>query len=276
MIRPPRAQNITLTDSERGWNKFVGGIILVVTLILYLGPLVAVSLLANLTALSNYVPFIDTWSTQSPFSFSAFAGIVPPALALLLQLLLPVVIRWIATFQGATTHSQLDRIVTGRYAAFLFITQFFIFSLLGVFFNVINEIVIEIGRNSSFDEIMNNLSEVPDKLQNTWVVQSTYWLTVFPLRGFSAIFDLAQAISLLYVWVRAKLFGRTPREIRNWTKPPNFDYPVYFANSLLMVAVGFVYAPLAPLVPTFAACQFAISAFVYKYQVRRAHVPISR
>lgn len=40
--------------------------------------------------------------------------------------------RWIASLQGATTHSQSDRIVTARYSAFLFITQFIIFSLLGV------------------------------------------------------------------------------------------------------------------------------------------------
>lgn len=39
---------------------------------------------------------------------------------------------WIASLQGTTTHTQADRIVTARYSAFLFITQFIIFSLLGV------------------------------------------------------------------------------------------------------------------------------------------------
>lgn len=50
--------------------------------------------------------------------------------------------------------------------------------------------------------------------QSTYVIQSSYWLTVFSLRGASALFDLAQFISLLYVWFKTKLFGRTPREIR--------------------------------------------------------------
>lgn len=44
--------------------------------------------------------------------------------------------RWIATYQGATTLSQTDRVVTARYSAFLFISQFFIFSLLGVLVQV--------------------------------------------------------------------------------------------------------------------------------------------
>lgn len=45
---------------------------------------------------------------------------------------------WIAGLMGATTHSQSDRIVTGRYSAFLIITQFIIFSMLGV--------LVQIGR----------------------------------------------------------------------------------------------------------------------------------
>lgn len=105
------------------------------------------------------------------------------------------------------------------------------------------------------------------------------------------MFDLAQLISLFLVWFRTKLFGRTPREIREvrwgpltsfaslsltslvfafflqWTKPPEFDFPVYYSNHLLIAAVALVYAPLAPLVPLFAAAAFAISMWVYKYQV---------
>ncbi|KAK4699727.1 calcium permeable stress-gated cation channel, partial [Phenoliferia sp. Uapishka_3] len=110
--------------------------------------------------------------------------------------------------------------------------------------------------------------------KSTWIIQSTYWLTVFPLRGASALFDLAQVVSLILVWGRAKLFGRTPRDIREWTTPPAFDYPVYFSNHLLMLVVGLVYTPLAPLVPLFAAAAFTVSFLVYKYQLM--YVSISR
>lgn len=49
------------------------------------------------------------------------------------RLTYPAMLRsWIASLQGTTTHTQADRIVTARYSAFLFITQFIIFSLLGV------------------------------------------------------------------------------------------------------------------------------------------------
>lgn len=47
------------------------------------------------------------------------------------------------------------------------------------------------------------------------------------LRGFLAIFDLAQLINLVFIWIRTRLFGRTPRDIREWTQPPEFEYAIY-------------------------------------------------
>ncbi|KAI5480148.1 hypothetical protein MNV49_001808 [Pseudohyphozyma bogoriensis] len=260
-------ENIGLLDSQRRGNKFMGSILLVVFCGLYTIPLLGVSILANIAALSAYVGFINTWTNDYPWLMSAFVGTVPSLLSVLLQLLLPRVIRWISKGQGATTHSQNDRQVTARYSAFLIITQFFIFSVIGVIVNVISTVVIDIQGNKSASTILAAIKKLPDSLQNTWVIQSSYWLTVFPLRGASALFDLAQIVSLIFIWFRTKLFGRTPREIREWTKPQEFDYAVFFSNHILMVVVGFVYTPLAPLVPLFAACAFAVSIWVYKYQL---------
>ncbi|SCZ94465.1 BZ3500_MvSof-1268-A1-R1_Chr12-2g03916 [Microbotryum saponariae] len=259
--------NLTMHDNSRRKNKFFGAILLVVFCIFYLIPLAAASLLANLASLIAYVKFIRDWQNNYPTLFAAFVGVVPSLLTALLQLLLPVVIRAIASMQGAITHSRADRVVTARYSAFVIISQFVIFTLLGVVVQVAMKLYVEIDAHSSASEIWNYLKTVPDTLQNTYIIQSSYWLTVFPLRGASALFDLAQLIALLYVWIRTRLFGRTPREIREWTKPPEFDYPVYYSNHLLMVAVALVYAPIAPLVPLFGCFAFAVSYWVYKYQL---------
>ncbi|GAA5846360.1 hypothetical protein JCM5353_005262 [Sporobolomyces roseus] len=266
--------NLTMSDGARTKNKFFGGILLILLCGFYTIPLIAVALLANLAALSAYVGFIDTWVNNYSWLFSAFVGIVPPVLTLLLQMVLPMIIRWIASLQGATTHSQSDRIVTARYSAFLFITQFIIFSLLGVIVQIISQVVIKVQGHASEDSVFDYLKTIPHKLQSTYMIQSNYWLTVFPLRGASALFDLAQIISLLMVWFRTRMFGRTPREIREWTKPPVFDFPVYYSNHLLTVAVSLVYAPIAPLVVAFGAVAFGVSCWVYKYQLM--YVCVSR
>lgn len=87
-------ENITMSDGARTRSIILGSIVSFVFLVLYTIPLLFVSLLANLAALTTYLGFLDTWSNKQPFLFSAFAGIVPPLLSILLQLLLPIVMRY--------------------------------------------------------------------------------------------------------------------------------------------------------------------------------------
>ncbi|PVF95251.1 DUF221-domain-containing protein [Serendipita vermifera] len=170
-------------------------------------------------------------------------------------------------YQGAITHSRLDRAVVARYFAFLIISQLFIFSLLGVGFQLITQIVISVQNQQSVWEILKSTKELPQAIHATYISQSPYWLTFFPLRGFLAVFDLAQLLNVVWIWIKTRLFGRTPRDIREWTQPPEFEYSIYYSNLLFMGAVGLVYAPLAPLVALAAAVVFWISSFVYKYQI---------
>ena len=85
--------------------------------------------------------------------------------------------RWLSRYQGATTRSRLDRAVVARYFAFLMISQLFLCTLIGVIFSKqclsllrgpvvidatmftdsVQEIVTQIGRGSSFNEIVQNL-----------------------------------------------------------------------------------------------------------------------
>lgn len=94
--------------------------------------------------------------------------------------------RWIASLQGATTHSQSDRIVTARYSAFLLITQFIIFSLLGVivqigksrryrvsrrralmirfvhvFESTVSQVVVEVRGHASEEKVFDYLKTIP-------------------------------------------------------------------------------------------------------------------
>jgi hypothetical protein len=74
---------------------------------------------------------------------------------------------------GALTRSKLDRAVIARYFSFLIISQLIIFTLIGVIFSKlpcpfhflgvhmrtgsVQQIVVQIGKKASFQEIINNL-----------------------------------------------------------------------------------------------------------------------
>ncbi|KAJ1306005.1 hypothetical protein OPQ81_010720 [Rhizoctonia solani] len=259
--------NLTKGEAALASSRTTGWFLIAAVCFFNTIPLLIISALANLAAISEYVGFLGTWADKSPTTFSLAAGILPPSISALFGFFFPIIMRKISEYQGAITHSRLDRAVVARYFAFLIISQFFIFSLLGVGFQIVKDIQFIIGKHQGITAILGKLREVPERIQRTYVQQSSYWLTFFPMRGFLAIFDLAQLLSLVLVFLKTHLFGRTPREIREWTKPPEFDFAVYYSNILFMAAVGLMYAPLAPLVALAATIVFWLSSFVYKYQL---------
>jgi hypothetical protein len=152
--------------------------------------------------------------------------------------------RWLSEYQGAITQTRLDRAVVQRYFAFLIISQLLIFSLLGALLKVATDTYVNIEHHKSFMEIIKNIQVLPGAILRSYISQAPYWLTFFPyvyysdlvglysmykdrLRGFLAIFDLAQLINLVIIWLKTRLFGRTPRDIREWTQPPEFEYAIY-------------------------------------------------
>lgn len=114
-------------------------------------------------------------------TFSIVSGVLPSAIAALFGYLLPIIMRRLSKYQGATTRSRLDRAVMARYFAFLIISNFIIFSLLGVVWckrwqlslcrghrwlweciAAVAQIIAEAGKHKSFKEIMDGLTDFPN------------------------------------------------------------------------------------------------------------------
>ncbi|KAI0258847.1 hypothetical protein BC834DRAFT_834501 [Gloeopeniophorella convolvens] len=260
-------ENLNKSSGEIFRKKMVGWVLLAAVAFFNTVPLFVLSILANLASIASFVPFLESWAKSSPASFNFLSGVLPPAVSAFFGFFLPIAMRWLSQYQGALTNSRLDRAVVARYFAFLVIAQLIIFTVIGVVFNSVTEIVKQIGQHKSFHEILDNLDKLPAKINQTYINQASYWLTFFPLRGFLVIFDLAQILNLLWISFKTHLLGRTPRDHREFTQPPEFQYAIYYSNILFMGTVGLVFAPLAPLVAVGAAIVMWISSWVYKYQL---------
>ncbi|KAK0460943.1 DUF221-domain-containing protein [Desarmillaria tabescens] len=293
-------ENMNRTDSALARRKFIGFLWMGVICFLSLIPVFFVSALANLDAVSatGYIPFLRSWSLNSKVSFAFVSGVLPPMVAGIFSFFLPKIMRWLSQYMGGLTHARLDRAVVARYFAFTVISQLIIFTLIGVAFSKycelcsVSQIVALIGDHASAKEIFQNLNKLPNKISETYINQSSYWLQYFFLRYFTVlIFDLAQALNFVWIsfktqyghflllanvraphFLRCSVFGRTPRDIREWTQPPEFEYALYYANLLFLVSVAFLFAPLVPLVPLAAAVVFWLSSWVHKYQLMYVYV----
>ncbi|OCF35877.1 hypothetical protein I316_02370 [Kwoniella heveanensis BCC8398] len=270
-------ENISKDSAEVGSRRTFGFVLIGLVCFVYTVPLLVVSLLANLSALTVYVGFLRTWKDAGQWgnwTFSLVSGILPSVISAGFGYLLPFIMRRISKYQGAPTRSRLDRAVTARYFFFMIICNLVIYSLLSVIYTAIAQVVVQIGQHQSASAIFKQLEKIPDQIQGTYVQQSTYWLTWLPLRGFLVIFELIQLIKLAMVSLRRFMFSHTPRSIRDMTKPGYFEYAIIICNLLMVSAVGLIYAPLAPLVTIGACLVFWFSSVVYKYQL--LYVYISR
>ncbi|EPQ31421.1 uncharacterized protein PFL1_00756 [Pseudozyma flocculosa PF-1] len=263
-------RNLTLSSAARTKSSFFGFLLLLGLFFLNTIPLIIVSLISNMTALSriSWLRWLNSWKDASSWSFDAVSGLGAPVIMGAMGYLLPLFLRRIAKYRGVQTRFQLDRILIGQLFGFLVISQFIFFSLIGVILSIVSGLIVSIKEKMSAGDILSSLgSQLADSIKTQYVNQSTYWLTWLPLRGYLAVFDLAQVIKLLLVWVQKGLFGRTPRDVREYTKPPVFDYWIYYSNFLFMTAVAMLYAPLAPLIVIYAAAIFWLNSFIYKYQL---------
>ncbi|WRT70828.1 uncharacterized protein IL334_007827 [Kwoniella shivajii] len=270
-------QNISKDSAEIGSRRTFGFIFIGTICFFYTVPLLVVSLLANLSSLTVWVAFLDTWKNAGGWgnwTFSLVSGILPSVISAGFGYFLPYIMRRISKYQGATTRSRLDRAVTARYFFFMIICNLVIYSLLSVVYTAVATVIVQVGKHQSVKEIFKSFEDIPDKIQGTYVQQSTYWLTWLPLRGFLVIFELIQLIKLAMVSLRRFMFSHTPRSIRDMTKPGYFEYAIIIVNLLFVCAVGMIYAPLAPLVAIGACAVFWFSSIVYKYQL--LYVYISR
>jgi hypothetical protein len=143
-----------MSDAKRRSQQMMGWLWLAVVCFFNTIPLLVISLIANLSHVAQYVPFLQQWQDNSEWTFALVNGILPPTISAIFGYFLPKVMRWLSRYQGAITHSRLDRAVVARYFAFLIISQLFVFSLLGVGFLLITQIVNDAQQQKSVWEIL--------------------------------------------------------------------------------------------------------------------------
>ena len=169
-----------MSDSTRARQQLMGWLWLALICFFNTVPLLIISLLANLSSVAQYVPFLQEWQKSSEWSFALVNGILPPTVSAIFGWILPKIMRWLSEYQGAITQTRLDRAVVQRYFAFLIISQLLIFSLLSVLIQLVTETYINIEQGKTFTEIITNVKVDPKTIQSSYISLAPYWLTFFP------------------------------------------------------------------------------------------------
>jgi len=98
---------------------------------------------------------------------------------------------------------------------------------------------------------------------------SSFWMSYILLKGLGVLVELAQAFALLLILLQRKLFVRrpTPRQLREFARPPAFMMAELYATHLFLFSITLMFAIVSPIIVVVGFVAFVLSLLVYKYQV---------
>ncbi|KAJ3279976.1 hypothetical protein HK104_001023, partial [Borealophlyctis nickersoniae] len=219
--------------------------------------------IANLDKLTRMAPFLRFFNNASPAFKGIIQGVLPTVATLIVFSLIPIVMRLLSHFAGLPTQTSIERRLLHFYFAFLVV-------------NVLLVITISGSILSSIRNILNNPSSIVPLLATSIPSVSNFfvnYIMLLALGGPSG--ELLQLAQLILQPLFLKLFGKTPRTIRENSKPTLFLPGTVMAQHAFVAVVGVTYCTIAPLVLVFVVVYFGMYAVAYGYQMQYVytHLP---
>jgi hypothetical protein len=224
-------------------------------------PITFISSLTEVASLKETLKFLNTWIENAPWLEKAL-GQLAPLMLIILNLLLPVILREFAKLEGHIASSVLEASLFVKLSAFTIIQTFFVSAISG-------------SISAELNNMIKNPKEIVNLLANSLPAQSTYFIQIVLVSTF-----LGQGLELLRVkplgksWIRSLVGPTLTIKERNTSylllrplsDPDPFQHAEVFAQVVLYFMVLFVYTTIAPLTSYFVAFCFIIMGFGYRHQ----------
>lgn len=258
-------ENLPLTKQARKWKRFVNFIWVTILTVVWIVPnaLIAV-FLTSLSNLGLVWPAFQTELEADPNVWAAVQGIASPALTSLVYLVLPIIFRRLSIKGGSKTKTSRERHVLGQLYAFFVFNNLIVFSLFSAAWTFVSTVIEKSNKSENAWQAIVD-SQLYSQLVIALCNISPFWVTYLLQRNLGATIDLAQMVTLAWVWFAKTFLSPTPRQSIEWTAPPAFDYASYYNYFLFYATVAFSFATLQPIVLPVTAFYFGVDAMLKKY-----------
>jgi len=159
--------------------------------------------------------------------YGAVSGILPPVLLAVLMLLLPIVLRLLAQFEGIPSRTGIELALMNRFFGFQVIHSFLIVTLSS-------------GPIAALPGLVRDPTSVPNLLAQKLPAASNFFLTYVILQGLSGTAaGYLQAVQLILYYVKIILLGSTPRSVYDIKFGPRMvNWGTLFPSITLLVVIG--------------------------------------
>ncbi|KAI8077759.1 uncharacterized protein BX664DRAFT_343414 [Halteromyces radiatus] len=263
--------NLPLDNYKRQMKRWSGRLVYWIFTFVWMIPIGALSATSNLINLIRFIPNSDSFITNNAFLMGIIQAYFTPIIMALFFLLLPYLFRLLSEQQGYRTHTTLDRKVFLKLYAFFIINNLLVFTLVSIFVGIYGQIraLVNSGSLNSDDtsvgeyvlQMAKNISDV-----------STFWIDYVCVKGLGLTMELCQLMPLVTLSVRKWISRPSPRQLREYARPPPFDYPQGYSITVFFFTIALLYSAMAPLILPFALMYFTIASLVYKYMLMYIYV----
>ncbi|EUC55080.1 RSN1-overexpression rescues sro7/sop1 in NaCl-like protein, putative [Rhizoctonia solani AG-3 Rhs1AP] len=182
------------------------------------------------------------------------SGILPPVALAILMMLLPIILRLLARFEGIPRFTGLELSLMTRYFIFQVIHSFLIVTLSS-------------GIIAALPQLASNPTSIPTILAQKLPEASTFFLTYAILQGLAgSAGGLLQIVPLVLYYVKLYILGSTPRSIYNIKYSlRNVAWGTLFPSMTLITVIGLAYSIISPIINGLVFLAFFLFYQVWKY-----------
>ncbi|KAI8590033.1 hypothetical protein BDZ88DRAFT_416054 [Geranomyces variabilis] len=250
------------------YDRMVRGLLVtvaLVALIVFWGAinsfLASIATLDKLTGAAHFLNFLNDIPDVVK---SIIQGLLPTILVKVLFSLLPSILRYFSTFQGAMTKTAQEKTLISQYYFFLLFNVFFVITISGSILSTVKQISND--NNQLFVIISKNVPSVANFYVN--------YVTLLALGGPPS--ELLQIGALIIKPLKLRFLAGTPRAVWTTSQPSVFEAGVPFANHSFVATLGIIYMTAAPLVPVACAVYFGLWQIAYAYKMQYCYATRSQ
>jgi len=186
----------------------------------------------------------------------AIAGVLPALVLSLILALVPIVLGYLATWQGAKTGASKSETVQVYYFSFLFVQVFLVVSIAS-------------GTFQTIAHLTSNLQDTPQVLAENLPKAANYFFAYMILQALSTSSGTLLQIGTLFIWyIWARIVDNTARA--KWTRNtqlPTVTWGSFFPVYTNFACIALIYSIVAPLISLFAIITFSLLWVAHRYNM---------
>jgi hypothetical protein len=239
-------------------KKFVVFAVVVGMIILWAIPVAWTASLSQIDSLIRQYSWLGFLKENSTVfsAVKAIAGILPAIVLSILLALVPLILDFLAEFQGSKTGSQKAEMVQIYYFIFLFVQVTLVVSITSTAW-------------STLAYLGQNITDTPTVLAKNLPKAANYFFSYMILQALSTSSATLLQIGTLIVWyVLSRILDNTARAKWNRnTKLNNVKWGSYFPVYTNFACIALIYSVIAPLISIFAIITFALFWVANRYNM---------